>query len=76
MWIRGVKKRLSLLTSSLRTSQFCDSVKNHQKLIVFLRKNNRIQCMIASVPKLFDVIHFLFQSIRRFVVAKEELRHF
>ncbi|KAG8389223.1 hypothetical protein BUALT_Bualt02G0206500 [Buddleja alternifolia] len=29
--------------------------------------------MIASLPKLFDMIYFIFQSIRRSVVTKEEL---
>lgn len=29
--------------------------------------------MIACLPKLFNVIHFLFQSIRRSVITKEEL---
>ena len=31
--------------------------------------------MIASLPKLFNVIHFLFQSINRSVITKEELIH-
>lgn len=29
--------------------------------------------MLASLPKLFDMVYFLFQSIRRSVVTKEEL---
>ncbi|KAK4418381.1 CDT1-like protein a, chloroplastic [Sesamum alatum] len=33
----------------------------------------RRQQMIASLPKLFDMIYFLFQSIRRSIVTKEEL---
>ncbi|KAH7838506.1 hypothetical protein Vadar_027434 [Vaccinium darrowii] len=35
----------------------------------------RRQKMIASLPKLFDMIRFLFQSIKRSVVTKEELMH-
>ncbi|KAK9990795.1 hypothetical protein SO802_025780 [Lithocarpus litseifolius] len=31
--------------------------------------------MIASLPKLFDMIHFLFQSIKQSVITKEELVH-
>ncbi|KAL0435610.1 UNVERIFIED_CONTAM: CDT1-like protein a, chloroplastic [Sesamum radiatum] len=33
----------------------------------------RRQQMIASLPKLFDMIYFLFQSIRRSIITKEEL---
>ncbi|KAG5563297.1 hypothetical protein RHGRI_005892 [Rhododendron griersonianum] len=35
----------------------------------------RRQKMIASLPKLFDVIRFLFQSSKRSVVTKEEFMH-
>lgn len=31
--------------------------------------------MIVGLPKLFNMIHFLFQSINRSVVTKEELMH-
>ncbi|XP_024031491.1 CDT1-like protein a, chloroplastic [Morus notabilis] len=31
--------------------------------------------MIACLPKLFNMIHFLFQSINRSVITKEELMH-
>nr|GMC53577.1 CDT1-like protein A, chloroplastic [Ipomoea batatas] len=31
--------------------------------------------MLAGLPKLFDMIYFLFQSIRRSVITKEELMH-
>ncbi|XP_031096614.1 CDT1-like protein a, chloroplastic [Ipomoea triloba] len=31
--------------------------------------------MLAGLPKLFDMIYFLFQSIRRSVIPKEELMH-
>ncbi|KAL3531243.1 hypothetical protein ACH5RR_010565 [Cinchona calisaya] len=33
------------------------------------------QQMLASLPKLFDMIYFLFQSVRRSVITKEELMH-
>ncbi|KAL0419778.1 UNVERIFIED_CONTAM: CDT1-like protein a, chloroplastic [Sesamum radiatum] len=33
----------------------------------------RRQQMIASLPKLFDMMYFLFQSIRRSIITKEEL---
>ncbi|THG13560.1 hypothetical protein TEA_007823 [Camellia sinensis var. sinensis] len=35
----------------------------------------RRQQMIASLPKLFDSIHYLFQSIKSSVITKEELMH-
>ncbi|KAE9460666.1 hypothetical protein C3L33_07459, partial [Rhododendron williamsianum] len=35
----------------------------------------RRQKMIASLPKLFDMIRFLFQSIKHSVVTKEEFMH-
>lgn len=35
----------------------------------------RREQLIASVPKLFDMICLLFQSIRRSVITKEELIH-
>lgn len=31
--------------------------------------------MIKCLPKLFNVIHYLIQSIRRWVITKEELVH-
>lgn len=31
--------------------------------------------MIACLPKLFNMIHFLFQSINQTVITKEELIH-
>ncbi|OIT06911.1 PREDICTED: CDT1-like protein a, chloroplastic [Nicotiana attenuata] len=33
------------------------------------------QKMISSLPKFFDMIYFLFQSIKRSVITKEELMH-
>lgn len=33
----------------------------------------RRQKMIASLPKLFNMIHLMFQSINRAVITKEEL---
>ncbi|XP_058208425.1 CDT1-like protein a, chloroplastic isoform X2 [Rhododendron vialii] len=33
------------------------------------------QQMVASLPKLFNAIHFLFQSMKRSVITKEELMH-
>ncbi|GAV67254.1 CDT1 domain-containing protein [Cephalotus follicularis] len=35
----------------------------------------RRQQMIAFLPKLFNMIHFLFQSIKRSIMTKEELIH-
>ena len=31
--------------------------------------------MIACLPRIFNIIHFLFQSISRSVITKEELIH-
>ena len=31
--------------------------------------------MIVGLPKLFNMIHFLFQSINRSIITKEELMH-
>ncbi|XP_030933856.1 CDT1-like protein b [Quercus lobata] len=41
---------------------------------VISRAKRRRQ-MIASLPKLFNMIHFLFQSIKQSVITKEELIH-
>lgn len=35
----------------------------------------RRQKMIASLPKLFNMIHFLFLSIKQSVITKQELIH-
>ncbi|XVE72958.1 hypothetical protein DITRI_Ditri11bG0079400 [Diplodiscus trichospermus] len=35
----------------------------------------RRQLMIACLPKLFNMIHYLFQSIKRSVITKEEFMH-
>lgn len=35
----------------------------------------RRQRMIACLPKLFNMIHYLFQSLNRSVITKEELTH-
>ncbi|KAE8685362.1 hypothetical protein F3Y22_tig00111099pilonHSYRG00251 [Hibiscus syriacus] len=35
----------------------------------------RLQQSIACLPKFFNMIHYLFQSIKRSVIAKEELMH-
>lgn len=31
--------------------------------------------MIASLPKLFDMVHYFFQSIKRSAITKDELMH-
>ncbi|WOG87184.1 hypothetical protein DCAR_0206407 [Daucus carota subsp. sativus] len=35
----------------------------------------RRQQMIASLPKLFDMVHYFFQSIKRSAITKDELLH-
>ncbi|GMY06218.1 CDT1-like protein b [Fagus crenata] len=40
-----------------------------------ISRAKRRRQMIASLPKLFNMIHFLFQSIKRSVITKEELIH-
>ncbi|KAL8089159.1 hypothetical protein AgCh_038797 [Apium graveolens] len=35
----------------------------------------RRQQMIASLPKLFDMVHYFFQSIKRSAITKDELMH-
>ena len=35
----------------------------------------RRQRLIACLPKLFNMMHYLFQSIKRSVITKEELMH-
>ncbi|KAK1356701.1 CDT1 domain-containing protein [Heracleum sosnowskyi] len=35
----------------------------------------RRQQMIASLPKLFDMVHYFFQSIKRSAITKDELIH-
>lgn len=38
-------------------------------------QEKRCKLMIACLPRLFDMIYFLFQSIKRSVMTKEELMH-
>ncbi|EOX94483.1 CDT1 A, putative [Theobroma cacao] len=40
-----------------------------------ISRAKRRQQMIACLPKLFNMIHYLFQSIKRSVITKEELMH-
>ncbi|KAK3193579.1 hypothetical protein Dsin_024889 [Dipteronia sinensis] len=40
-----------------------------------ISKAKRRRHVIASLPKLFNMVHFFFQSIKRSVVTKEELIH-
>ena len=40
-----------------------------------ISRAKRRRQMIACLPKLFNMMHFLFQSIKRSVITKEELIH-
>ncbi|CAN6544995.1 unnamed protein product [Malus baccata var. baccata] len=46
-----------------------------EEQIPAISQAKRDKQMISSLPKLFDMIHFLFQSMNRSAITKEELVH-
>ncbi|KAG2327639.1 hypothetical protein Bca4012_036646 [Brassica carinata] len=66
---------LSILPDKLR-----QSIKEQERKAIedsnpAISEAKRRRKMIACLPKLFNVIHYLIQSIRRWVITKEELVH-
>ncbi|KAK8711642.1 hypothetical protein V6N13_146917 [Hibiscus sabdariffa] len=66
---------LSILPESLRNSIKEKERKALEERDPAISQAKRRQRMIACLPKLFNMIHFLFQSIKRSVITKEELMH-
>ncbi|OMP09747.1 hypothetical protein COLO4_05172 [Corchorus olitorius] len=66
---------LSVLPESLLNSIKEKERKAMEELDPAISQAKRRQRMIACLPKLFNTIHYLFQSIRRSVITKEELMH-
>ncbi|KFK31232.1 hypothetical protein AALP_AA6G085600 [Arabis alpina] len=66
---------LSILPAKLR-----QSIKEQERKAIedqnpAISQAKRRRKMIVCLPKLFNVIHYLIQSIRRWVITKEELVH-
>ncbi|XVF71980.1 hypothetical protein PTKIN_Ptkin12aG0084100 [Pterospermum kingtungense] len=66
---------LSVLPASLLHSIREKEKKAMEELDPAISQAKRRQRMIACLPKLFNMIHYLFQSIKRSVITKEELMH-
>ncbi|CAH8264353.1 unnamed protein product [Arabidopsis lyrata] len=66
---------LSILPDKLRHAikeQERKAIEDRNPAISLAKRRRK---MIACLPKLFNVIHYLIQSIRRWVITKEELVH-
>ncbi|CAH8264354.1 unnamed protein product [Arabidopsis lyrata] len=66
---------LSMLPDKLRQSIKDQEMKTNEDQNPAISLAKRRREMIACLPKLFDVIHYIIQSIRRWVITKEELVH-
>ncbi|KAJ4891376.1 hypothetical protein Rs2_31124 [Raphanus sativus] len=66
---------LSILPHKLRQSIKEQERKAIEESNPAISEAKRRRKMIACLPKLFNVIHYLIQSIRRWVITKEELVH-
>ncbi|TYI55483.1 hypothetical protein E1A91_D11G145100v1 [Gossypium mustelinum] len=66
---------LSILPESLRHSIREKERKALEEQDPAISQAKQRQRMIACLPKLFNMIHYLFQSIKRSVITKEELMH-
>ncbi|KAK8693986.1 hypothetical protein V6N13_071550 [Hibiscus sabdariffa] len=66
---------LSILPESLRNSIREKERKALEQQDPAISQAKRRQRMIACLPKLFNMIHYFFQSIKRSVITKEELMH-
>ncbi|KAL1190681.1 CDT1-like protein a [Cardamine amara subsp. amara] len=66
---------LSILPDKLRQAikeQERKAIEDQNPAISLAKRRRK---MIACLPKLFNVIHYLIQSIKRWVITKEELVH-
>jgi len=75
--IKKYKLSLALLTETVFCSfqikeQERKAIEDQNPAISLAKRRRK---MIACLPKLFNVIHYLIQSIRRWVITKEELVH-
>ncbi|XP_065876057.1 CDT1-like protein a, chloroplastic [Euphorbia lathyris] len=66
---------LSILPKSLLQSIREKERKTQEERDPAISQAKRRRQMIACLPKLFNMIHFLIQSIRRSVITKQELMH-
>ncbi|XP_022758383.1 CDT1-like protein a, chloroplastic isoform X2 [Durio zibethinus] len=66
---------LSILPESLLHSIREKERKAMEEQDPAISQAKRRQRMIACLPKLFNIIHYLFQSVKRSVITKEELMH-
>ncbi|CAE6023184.1 unnamed protein product [Arabidopsis arenosa] len=66
---------LSMLPDKLRQSIKDQEMKTNEDQNPAISLAKRRREMIACLPELFDVIHYIIQSIRRWVITKEELVH-
>ncbi|CAA7038393.1 unnamed protein product [Microthlaspi erraticum] len=66
---------LSILPAKLRQSIKEQERKAIEEQNPAISEAKRRRKMIKCLPKLFNVIHYLIQSIRRWVITKEELVH-
>ncbi|XVE77905.1 hypothetical protein DITRI_Ditri13aG0101400 [Diplodiscus trichospermus] len=66
---------LSMLPESLLHSIVEKEGKAMEERDLAISQAKRRQHMITCLPKLFNMIHYLFQSIKRSVITKEELVH-
>ncbi|XP_062080522.1 CDT1-like protein b [Humulus lupulus] len=67
------KDLLDILPENLLLSIREKEIKAKEERDPAITLAKRRRQMIASLPKLFNMIHFLFQSINRSVITKEEL---
>ncbi|KAF3580181.1 hypothetical protein DY000_02034953 [Brassica cretica] len=66
---------LSILPDELRQSIKEQETKAIEESNPAISEAKRRRKMVACLPKLFNVIHYLIQSIRRWILTKEELVH-
>ncbi|CAH8282482.1 unnamed protein product [Eruca vesicaria subsp. sativa] len=66
---------LSILPDELRQSIKEQERKAMEESNPAISEAKRRRKMVACLPKLFNVIHYLIQSIRRWIITKEELVH-
>ncbi|KAG2308691.1 hypothetical protein Bca52824_028439 [Brassica carinata] len=64
---------LSILPDELRQSIKEQETKAIEESNPAISEAKRRRKMVACLPKLFNVIHYLIQSIRRWILTKEEL---
>ncbi|XVF80939.1 hypothetical protein PTKIN_Ptkin15bG0115900 [Pterospermum kingtungense] len=66
---------LSILPESLIHSIMEKERKAMEEQDPAISQAKRRQCIISGLPKLFNMIRYLFQSVKRSVITREELMH-